>query len=156
MQARSVSDPETASTQERPKRDASGRWVRGTTGNPKGRPVGSGVVFTVRQELKHNIRVLCDMLWKQAMAGDVGAARLLLDRAMPVLKPTDEVITFNLPDADIVTQARSVLQAVADGVITPSQAGEVLSSMSAVAKVVETFELEKRITELEAPTLSST
>lgn len=133
----------------RPKRDAAGRFVPGSSGNRAGRPVGSGVIAALREKLATNMEPVIGRLYDQALKGDSQAASLLLARVFPSLRPVDQPVSFSLPDGTQSDAARAVLRAVADGTLTPGQAGEILSAMAAAAKVVEVDELAKRVQALE-------
>ena len=89
-------------------------------------------------------------LISQALSGDVGASRLLLERTIPPLKPIEVPIAIQLPkDGSLVAQAHCVLSEAASGAITPTQASILISAIGALAKIVEACELEQRITKLE-------
>lgn len=87
-----------------------------------------------------------------ALTGDGSALRLCLERLAPPRK--DCPITFALPPIktveDAVTASAAVLSAVADGAITPDEAGRVMALLTAHKTLVETGELESRIAALEA------
>ena len=89
----------------------------------------------------------------EALAGDLQAARLVLERVSPA--PKDRVITLpTLPDISSVvgvSQAQQrILEAVADGAVTPSEGSTLSGILEARRKALETAELEQRITALEA------
>ena len=71
-----------------------GRWKAGESGNPAGRKPGIGAVAKIRASMAEHIPALVAVLLERAKAGDIGAARLLLERttsamprALPVIVP---------------------------------------------------------------------
>ena len=71
-----------------------------------------------------------------ALAGDVNAARILLDRCIPAYKTVEPPLTaFTLPDGSPSEQARAVLHAMADGVLSPSVTVAIISAITAVEKL---------------------
>lgn len=89
---------------------------------------------------------------EQALAGDGVALRLCLDRIAPPRK--DAPISFALPPiktaADTVTASAALLEAVAEGEVSPDEAGRVMALLTAHKALVEAGDLEARITALEA------
>jgi hypothetical protein len=83
------------------------------------------------------------------VGGDAAAARLLLERVLTPLKSGDEPIELRT-SGSLGDQAREVLSQMGMGNITPSQATDLLGAIAAVAKVVESSELEERIRALES------
>ena len=87
--------------------------------------------------------------------GDVGAARLLVERVLG--KPRNETlapVSFDLPDGlesarDVRKAANSILQAVAEGSLAPEDAQRAAGVLESARKSVETEDLERRIEELE-------
>ena len=61
-------------------------WAKGQSGNPKGRPAGSGEVAKLRAAIAGQVPAILESLTAAALAGDVQAARLLLERALPPIK----------------------------------------------------------------------
>lgn len=86
-----------------------------------------------------------------ALEGDTVALRLCLDRLAPPRK--DSLISIRLPKVnglkDAVEASASVLDAVSEGEITPDEGARVLSLLSAHKALIETCDLEARITALE-------
>ena len=126
-----------------------GRWKAGESGNPAGRPKGSGDVAKVRAAIAAQVPALLAKLMTQALEGDTSAARLLLERAIAPLKAIEQAQALTLPDGTLTDQGRAVLRSVADGVLAPSQGAALLGAIGTLARVTEMDELESRIAALE-------
>ena len=61
-----------------------GKFEKGISGNPKGRPKGSSSVTEYRRLLNPHIPELLNVLVEKAKGGDLTAMRLVLERAFPV------------------------------------------------------------------------
>jgi hypothetical protein len=135
------------------KEKVSTRFKPGQSGNPAGRPKGSRNVTTVALEtlLDGQAEALTNKAVEMALDGDMGALRLCMDRILPPRK--DRPVTFDLPpiksadDAAAVTSA--ILAAVANGEITPADAGEIGKLVESYVKAFETAELSERLERLE-------
>ncbi|MBK6360993.1 MAG: hypothetical protein IPL15_17325 [Comamonadaceae bacterium] len=125
-------------------------WKPGQSGNPKGRPAGTGEVGKLRAAIAKRVPDLLDAMLAKALDGDVGAARLLLERAIAPLKAIEQTQALALPDGTLTAQGRAVLRSVADGVLAPSQGAALLGAIGTLARVTELDELESRIAALEA------
>lgn len=124
-------------------------WKPGQSGNPKGRPTGTGEVAKIRAAIALQVPALLERLMAQALEGDVGAARLLLERAVAPLKAAEQPQALNLPDGTLTDQGRAVLAAVAAGELAPGQGSVLLGAIGTLARVAEIDELERRIALLE-------
>ena len=124
-------------------------WKPGTSGNPAGRKPGAGEVAKVRAAMAKHVPALVAVLLERALAGDIGAARLLLERTIAPLKASEEPATLALPDGTLTEQGRAVLVAVAAGDLAPGQGAALLASLGTLAKLTEADELERRIAALE-------
>jgi hypothetical protein len=124
-------------------------WKPGQSGNPKGRPAGTGDVGKLRAAIAKRVPDLLDAMMTKALDGDVGAARLLLERAVPPLKAIEPTQALTLPDGTLTDQGRAVLRSVADGELAPSQGAALLGAIGTLARVTEIDELESRIAALE-------
>ena len=131
-------------------RGAGGRFAVGNEGSP-GRPPGRGAVAELRETLATDLHKIIATLKAQALAGDPQAIRIILDRVLPALRPVEMPTTLALSiEGTLAEQARSVVQAAADGYLTPSQASQIVTALGGVAKIIETTELVVRIEALEA------
>jgi hypothetical protein len=82
-----------------------------------------------------------------ALTGDVTALRLCLERIAPPRK--DAPVTFPLPTmrsaGDAAKAAGAVLEAVADGELTPIEGAHVMGLMDAFRRTLEASEFEVRL-----------
>jgi hypothetical protein len=129
-----------------------GRWKPGETGNPKGRPAGAGDVGKLRAAIAEHLPARVDKLTAAALAGDVSAARLLLERIIPPIKAAEQAAIVALPGDTLTEQGRAVVAAVAAGELAPGQGAALLAALGALAKLTEADELERRIAALERQT----
>ncbi|ARN80682.1 DUF5681 domain-containing protein [Methylocystis bryophila] len=121
-------------------------------GNP-GKPKGARRRTTQLAEtlMSDDAEAIVKKVVEAAKAGDLTAARLVLDRIAPPRR--DSPVRFNLPRIERPSEAAAamtaLLEAVADGEITPSEADGVARLVEGFVKTLETSELETRIAALE-------
>ena len=135
--------------------DTGGRNPDGTfaPGNP-GRPRGARHKVTVAIEvlLEGQAETLTQKAIDLALEGDVTALRLCIERIAPARK--DAPVAFDLPDIataqDAALAGQAVLSAVASGNVTPLEGATVMGLVEQYRRALETTELERRITALEA------
>lgn len=122
----------------------------GRSGNPKGRPLGSGVSGTLRRAIADEATDILQALIAQAKAGDVQAARVLLDRILPPLKATTPSVAVpGMARGTLTAKAKAVLSATSRGNMAPDIAAQLVAALAQMARVVETDELAARIAALE-------
>ena len=126
-----------------------GRWRPGESGNPKGKPPGRGEVAKLRAVIAERVPELLAAMMTRALDGDVGAARLLLERAIAPLKAAEQAQALSLPDSTLTNQGRAVLAAVAAGELAPGQGAQLLTAIGSLGRIAEIDELTARITALE-------
>jgi hypothetical protein len=126
------------------------RYKKGRSGNPAGRPPG---IADKRTELRALLAPHADALVKKVVAlaleGDTTALRLCLDRLIPPAKPRDLPVKLSGLGETLADQGRRILGAAADGDITPDEAGALMQAIAAQGRLVEIYELERRIAALE-------
>lgn len=133
-----------------PKKNRPGRWKAGESGNPKGKPPGSGELQKLRAAIGEHVPEIISQLVTAARAGDIQAARLILERVLPPMKAIEQAVALQLPDDGTLTaQGRAVLSAVAAGELAPTQGAQLLAAIGTLARVTEIDELSKRIEKLE-------
>ena len=149
-QNQTPSVPETPA--EKPSR-RSGRFSKGASGNPKGRPLGSRNKTTLFMEslLQEEAEAITRKLIEKAKAGDPLALKLCLERLLPAQK--DRPIDLPLGRADTVPAIRSaisaVVQAIGDGSITPTAGETVAQVLHLQSEVLASAELAPRLEQLE-------
>ena len=125
-------------------------WRPGVSGNPKGRAPGTGKVAALREQINEALPGIVNAMVERALQGDPGAARLLVERVIPALRPEERPVLVNMTaDAPLSNQGRALLTAVSAGELAPSQASTLLASLSTMAKLLETDELAARVAALE-------
>ena len=124
-------------------------WKPGQSGNPKGRPTGTGEVAKLRAAIAASVPAILQSLTSAAIAGDVQAAKVLLERVLPALKPAEQAQAVNIPEGTLTDKGRAVLDAVAAGELAPGQGAALLTAIGTLARVVEVDELTERIKRLE-------
>jgi hypothetical protein len=124
------------------------KFSKGQSGNPAGRPKGRSKADKLRQAIEGEIDSIINAMVRAAREGDVSAAKLLLDRAIPPLKPTDTPIELPLGNG-LVDSAHAILRAIGNGDVTPDQGSKLLQSLGAAARVEEIAELKDRLESIE-------
>jgi hypothetical protein len=128
-------------------------FKKGQSGNPAGCRSGSRHKATIIAQalLDGEAEGLTRRVIEQALAGDVMCLRICLERLVPPRK--DSPVLVSLPEVktakDIATVTGALLQAVASGTITPSEAQALTGLVDMYRKAVETADLEQRISSLE-------
>jgi hypothetical protein len=99
----------------------------------------------------HCVRSITRKAVELAKAGDLAAIRVCLDRMVPPRR--DRTVAFELPKmetaADMVKASAALLEAVASGELTPSEAAELGRLVEAHVKAIEATAFEERLARLE-------
>ena len=125
------------------------RFKPGQSGNPAGRPKGSGLVGQLRQQLSDAAPDIVAKLIESAKAGDSTAMRVVLERLIPNQKPQLPPLAISIPDGSLLERASSVFDAAIKGDISPDQAASIISMGNEIARLKEYEDLEKRLIALE-------
>ena len=130
-----------------------GRWEKGQSGNPRGKPRGARNRATLLAEalLDGEAEALTRKAIEKALEGDGMALRLCLERVLPARK--ERPISFALPSiasaGDTAKAMGALLAAVAAGNVTPSEAGEVSKIVEIYFEALQVSEFEQRLKALE-------
>ena len=130
-----------------------GRFRKGRSGNPFGRPRGVRNRATLLAEslFEDEIEGICRKAIEEAKQGNIQAIKLVLDRILPPKKEASIFIDLPVMKAasDILEAVHRVTIAVCQGEITPSE-GEMLTRIIDIqAKAIEVTEFEQRLKNLE-------
>jgi hypothetical protein len=134
-------------------RKQAGRFQKGKSGNPAGKPRGARNRTTLAMEvlLDGEADAIVRKAIEKAKEGDGIALRMCLERIVPPRK--DRPVNCNLPPiktaADALTATGALVAAVAAGDITPSEAAELSKLIEAYVKSLEVTDLAARIASLE-------
>ncbi|MEO0621305.1 MAG: DUF5681 domain-containing protein [Pseudomonadota bacterium] len=137
---------------EKTERDGRGRFGPGNPGRPKG--ARHKATRTAEALLDGEAEALTRKAIEAALGGDTTALRLCLDRILPARKgrPVQFEIGALENTQDLAGASRRLLEAVANGDLTPEEAQAVGSVIEATRRMLETEELERRISVLEGRT----
>ena len=129
-------------------RTASGRYRPGCSGNPAGRPRSDSTAL--RQKLAERSEEVLQAVLDAALSGDMAAARMILDRIVPPLRPHTESVHIPLDaPAGPAATAEAILAAAVAGRIPPDAAVQLLSAAASLTRIIETAELKTRLEALE-------
>ena len=130
-----------------------GRFEKGQSGNPQGRPTGSRnrASLLLDEIADDEAEAIQRQVINAAKAGDLKAAELLLARIWPPRRGRSVRIEFApIHSAAGVSEAMAaVVDAMASGDITPDEAATITGILEVRRKVIETQELADRISRLE-------
>lgn len=128
------------------------RYTKGQTGNKAGRPKGSPDWRSkLRTQIEEAAPDLIKQLLVQAKGGDTQAIKLLLDKVLPNVKPETLPVPIpffgvNINPADAILD---VINQMTKGGLSLESSEALISAISALVKVREAGEIEKRVMTLE-------
>lgn len=134
-------------------RNPDGTFAAGNSGNPAGKPKGTRHRTTraVEALLKGEAEALTRAAIARALAGDMTALRICMDRISPPLK--ERPVTFALPPVreakDHAPAIAAALEGMARGELLPGEAQAFVGLIEQHRRSIELGELEARIAALE-------
>ena len=138
----------TTKLKNKPSRCQDGTFPPGTSGNPSGRPKSANA--ELRQRLAQDGEKIVQAVIDQALEGDMTAAKMILDRILPPLRPTATPVTVPLPyKASQSDTAQAILSAAAQGHIPADIASQLITATANLARINELEELKHRLETLE-------
>ena len=133
-------------------RDEQGRFPKGVSGNPAGRPVGSRNAATDMAQalLDGEADALIRKCVELALEGNPAAMKLCLERIVP---RRGRSVKLELPDiasaADLAPAMGAITRAAAAGAITPYDGAELSRIIESCVRALEVSDFERRLRELE-------
>lgn len=130
-------------------RNSDGTFAAGNPGKPRGtRHKATRAALAL---LDGEAEALTRQAVKMALGGDGAALRLCLERIAPPRR--DAPVQFDLPRMetarDAAKAAGAVLEAVAEGDLTPTEGAHIVALVETYRRTLETSELEARVAALE-------
>jgi Family of unknown function (DUF5681) len=135
-------------------------WRPGQSGNPRGRRVGCRNRASLIAEalIGGQTEELTRKAIDLALAGDIIALRLCLERILPVAR--ERPCTFKLPRLETCADAAAALGLIADGLangeLLPYEAESLSGVVASFVKTVEVAEFENRLAALEKANADTT
>ncbi len=124
------------------------KFKPGISGNPNGRPKDKTPATILRKSISEDMPEIIKTLVELAKGGDVQAAKVLLDRICPALKP--QAMPISLPtNGTLSEQGNEIIKATMAGQIPPDVGSQLITALANQAKIIEIDELTKRIEVLE-------
>jgi hypothetical protein len=125
------------------------QFTKGASGNPAGRPKGiKDKRHRFNEAIESMIPQVLDSVFQKAIAGDMTAAKMLLDRTLPTKRPEQERVQISIKE-NTASNARDVLKSVFDGEVSPDVGASLLNAIAGVLKAVEVEDLAQRVEALE-------
>ena len=128
-------------------------FAPGQSGNPAGKPLGARHAALVALDAigADNAREVMQAVVDAARGGDMRAAEILLSRIWPRRK--GRPVALDLPTlntaADVSAALAATAAAMAEGALSPEEAGTVAAVIETQRRAMETLDLEARIAALE-------
>ena len=124
------------------------KFKPGVSGNPKGKPKDKTPATLLRKSIINDMPEIILTLVGLAKGGDTAAAKILLDRCCPALKP--QAMAINIPvGGTLAEQGGEIITATMKGLIPPDIGAQLIAALAAQSKIIEIDELTQRIEALE-------
>ena len=121
-------------------RTPGGQFKKGVSGNPKGMPKNP-TVHALRALMGEDIEAIIRNVCQQAKAGDLVAAKMVIDRVVPQIKPISQgTISAFTPEA--------VAQGLKDGTLDTDSANKLLQTMLAAQQYQQNERLESMLADV--------
>jgi len=128
-------------------RNKDGTFKKGVSGNIKGRESGKTASVELRKTINLESNEIIKVLVEQAKAGDVQAAKVLLDRIVPPLK--SQALPVNIPIGESLPETGgNVVNATMSGSIPPDIGAQLIRALTDQSKLVELEEITQRLARL--------
>ena len=152
-QARSMADNPVEEQQKQRGRSRGRPFEKGRSGNPAGRPPGTGKRATQAMQLllDGEAQALTRKAVELALDGNTMALRMCLDRIGPPRR--ERAVPIKLPPlrdaADLAGTMTAIIAAAGEGAISPDEGGRLARLVEIFLRSVETRDFERRLQLLE-------
>lgn len=106
-------------------------FQKGASGNPQGRPPGTGTAGKIRALIESRSEDLIAVIIEQALAGCTASQKILLDRTCPVLRSRAEDV--QIPNLGVGTppeKAELVMAGILAGTVTLEDGRHILAALT--------------------------
>ena len=127
-----------------------GQFKKGKSGNPRGRPTGSrGHLAKWRESLAVGVPKVIEVVSEKALGGDMKAAKLLLDKAMPNARGSDAAAYVSLnDDASLDERAAEINRLTLAGHMNPDTGTQLLKNLEAEARIKVVADLDPQVKQI--------
>ena len=124
-------------------------FVKGQSGNPRGKLPGQRNKATEMAEelMRKSAEAIMRTVCEAAVAGDMAAARMVVDRLVPIRR--GRPVKFDLPKGDVVEVLTGVVAAVSNGDLSPDEGQSVAAIIEGKRRAIESAEFEERLSAVE-------
>lgn len=124
------------------------KFKPGQSGNPNGRPKDKTPATLLRKSIAEDMPEIIKTLVELAKGGDVAAAKVLIDRICPPLKP--QALPVNIETgATLPETGGNVVTATLSGAVPPDIGSMLIRALAEQGKLIELQEMTDRLTRLE-------
>ena len=126
-----------------------GKFQKGKSGNPSGRPRGrtNPILVSIKREFGGEPE-FWEHIAKAAKSGDQNCLNLLAARVRPPFKARSVCVELNIKGDSAREYVSGVISAVAGGQLPPDEAASLLNAVLAGEKIEKLEELEQRVNQL--------
>jgi hypothetical protein len=123
-------------------------FKKGESGNPAGRPIGLVAATNARKNIEEALPNILATVIKAAKGGDLQAAKILLDKVCPNVRP--QALTVSIPtDGTLVEQGGAIIRATLAGLIPPDIGAQLITALSNQGKLIDLEEVSNRLANIE-------
>jgi len=106
--------------------------------------LGQSVITRFRAQIEPDAPAILQVMVTAAKGGNIQAARLILERIIPPIKPTEKAIELPLMGDSLAEMGKAVLAGISVGKVAPTQGIQLIASIGALSRLIQIDELERR------------
>lgn len=124
------------------------KFKPGQSGNPAGRPRDKTPATLLRKSIADDMPEIVNTLVELAKGGDVQAAKVLIDRICPPLRPQASPVNIEI-GATLPETGGNILAATLTGMIPPDAGTMLIKALTEQGRLVELQEMAQRLERIE-------